>query len=349
LIGARLSRQIAAGVTVGLVALLLGGCGDPGEATPTDASAKGVAERTSSQPEGPLEIKVSLDGWMGAATAGLLTAQAHGYFDDAGLDVWLGTAFEPRAAVPQVLEETDDLGVVRLPQAILAKGTGAPVVVLGSVIAQPTEAMIWLRSAKIGSVSDLEGKTIAIPGDQYQEEFLQSVLARAGLTLKDVTLDRVAYNLAPALLDGSASAAFGGSGNLEGADLRSRGARPIVVADRSLGIPDYEPLVLIARADFAAEHPEEIRGFMSAVARGTATAQWHPDAAAKAVRRSTEKDPETTAAGGRAQLEATLPLLSPGESLDLEQTQTLIDWMAEEGMLSASFPADSLLAKAAGS
>jgi len=280
---------------------------------------------------------------MGAATAGLLTAEARGYFDDAGLDVWLGTAFEPRAAVPQVLEETDDLGVVRLPQAILAKGKGAPVVVLGTVISQPTEAMIWLRSAKIGSVSDLEGKTIAIPGDQYQEEFLQSVLAQAGLTLKDVTLDRVAYSLVPALLDGSADAVFGGSGNLEGADLRSEGAKSTVIGFRSLGIPDYEPLVLIARANLVAEHPEEIRKFIAAVARGTATAQWHPDAAAKAVAESTEKDPGVTAAGTQAQLDATLPLLSPGDPLDLETVQSLIDWMAEEGMLAESFSADALL------
>jgi ABC-type nitrate/sulfonate/bicarbonate transport system substrate-binding protein len=280
---------------------------------------------------------------MGAATAGLLTAAARGYFDDVGLNVWLGTAWQSSAAVPQVVEETDDLGVVRLPQAILAKGKGAPVVVLGSIISQPTEAMIWLRRAKIGSVSDLVGKTIAIPGVQYQEEFLGNVLGQAGLTLEDVTLDRVPYRLVRALLDGSADATFGGLGNLEGAELRAQGARPTVVGVRSLGIPDYEPLVLIARSDLVADHPEAIRRFMSAVAHGTATAQWHPGAAAKAVAESTEKDPESTAAGTRAQLEATLPLLSPGDPLDLHRTQSLIDWMEKEGMLTKSFPADALL------
>jgi putative hydroxymethylpyrimidine transport system substrate-binding protein len=326
--------------TVALVALLLGGCGGAGNGQPQDERANAAAVSRS---DAPLELKVSLDGWMGAATAGLLTAEARGYFDDAGLNVWLGTAYEPRAAVPQVLEETDDLGVVRLPQAILAKSKGAPVVVLGSVIAQPTEAMIWLRSAKIGSVSDLEGKTIAIPGDQYQEEFLRSVLAQAGLTLRDVTLDRAAYRLVPALLDGSADATFGGSGNLEGAELEAEGARSTVVGFRSLGIPDYEPLILIARANLVAEHPEEIREFMAAVARGTTTAQWHSDAAAKAVAESAEKDPEVTEAGMQAQLDATLPLLSPGDSLDLDRTQSLIDWMEKEGMLTQSFPADALV------
>lgn len=346
--GASLTKRVAVGLALGLVALLLGGCGGVGDAGPREESATAAGEGTSSHSDAPFELHVSLDGWMGAATAGLLTAEARGYFDDAGLDVWLGTAYQPGAAVQQVVEETDEIGVVRLPQVVLAKGKGAPVVVLGRIISQPTEAMIWLRSAKIGSVSGLEGKTIAIPGVEYQEEFLRSVLGQAGLTLKDVTLDRVAYGLVPALLDGNADVSFGGSGNLEGVGLGIRGARSTIVGARSLGIPDYEQLVLIARADLVAEHRDAIRRFIAAVARGTTTAQWHPDAAAKAVEGAPEKDPEATPAETEAQLAATLPLLSPGEPMDLGRTQALIDWMAEEGMLADSFSAEELLSEGSG-
>ncbi|HYQ77601.1 MAG TPA: ABC transporter substrate-binding protein [Solirubrobacterales bacterium] len=330
-----------------VVAVLLAGCGAAGDGTPRDGATNAAAE-ADSQSAAPLELKVVVDGWMRPEVAGLLMAEARGYFREAGLKVSLGVPWHPRRAVPYMTEKFLDIAVAQEPQVVIAKSSGAPLVILGSLIAQPTEAMIWLRGSRISSVADLKGKTVAYPGIPYQKKFLQKALEHAGLTLKDVNLDQVGYELIPTLLKHTADAAFGGWENLDGAELEARGAEPVMTGVRSLGIQDYEQLVVAARSDFVAQHPEAIEGFMSAVARGTATAQQHPREALKVVEEAVEGDIDATRAGTEAQIKATLPLLAPGDPMDLDRAQSLIDWMAKEKMIAKPFSADTLLPEGAG-
>ena len=59
---------------------------------------------------------------------------------------------------------------------VLERARGAQVVAVGSLISDPTAAMIWLEKSHIGGIADLKGKTIAIPGLPFQKSFLQSIL-----------------------------------------------------------------------------------------------------------------------------------------------------------------------------
>src|ERR1700746_2015872 len=167
---------VLAGVV--LVAALLFGCG-----------GQGAAETTQGPPAHPWkarEVNVSLDGWEDPANVGTVTAEREGYFGKVGLEV---TTFAPvrlGVVIEDVVIGADEFGISHLPQVVLAQGKGAPVVVVGSIVSQPTAAMIWLKQSHIGDIADLKGKTIAIPGLPFQKAFLQSILARDGLTLDDV-------------------------------------------------------------------------------------------------------------------------------------------------------------------
>jgi putative hydroxymethylpyrimidine transport system substrate-binding protein len=215
---------------------------------------------------------------------------------------------------------------------------------VGSVISHPTGAMIWLQGSGIDQVADLRGKTIAVPGVPFQAGFLEAVLARAGLTLDDVKLKRVGYELVPALVGGQADAIFGGSSNIEGAELQALGEKPVVTPARDLGLPDYEELVLIARTDMVAEEPQSIRDFVSAVERGTAAAASHPAVALKVIRKALESVPPPDRRMMEAQIEATLPLLSSSSAMSLERAQELADWMYENDLVQRRWSAEDLLA-----
>ena len=73
---------------------------------------------------------------------------------------------------------------------------------------------------------DLDGKTVATAGIPYQTDYLETILATAGLTADDVKQVDVGFNLLPALLAGRADAILGGFRNIEGVDLAQRGRRP---------------------------------------------------------------------------------------------------------------------------
>jgi len=318
-------------IALALVAALLTGCGGGGAETETGID----------QPW-PETVEVTLDGRIGPANVGLLLAEKRGYFDDFRLDVRVGSPVRPNRPAAYVTFGTDDLGLAQLPQVLLAKEKGMPLVVVGSLLPQPTAAMIWLKSSGIRGVGDLKGKTIAIPGVRFQEALLKTVLERAGLTLADMELKRVGYDLVPALTSGRADAIFGGAWNVEGAALEARGARPVIRRVQSLGVPAYDELVVIGRSDYVAENPQLIRDFMSTAARGIADAVSDPDAAARVIAESNESSPEFSSKETEAALRATLPLLSASGHLDPAQAADLVDWMHEQGLIRKQWPRSEL-------
>jgi putative hydroxymethylpyrimidine transport system substrate-binding protein len=288
------------------------------------------------------EVKVTLDGVAGPANVAIAMAIERGFFTDVGMEVWEGVPVLPSRPINYTTSPTIDLGITQQPQVPLATENGAPIVAVGSLVTEPTAAMIWLPRAKIQGISDLKGKTVAIPGIPYEEDLLESILKRAGLTLDDVNLKRVSYDLAPALLDGRADAIFGGSWNIEGVTLRERGAKPVIKKVQELGVPRYEELVIITRTDRAAEKPKMIRDFLSAVVRGAEAAVADPEGAVKVIEENPESNAELTPAITRAQVKATLPLLSQSGRMDTAKASDFIAWMHEQGMIRSAPPASEL-------
>ncbi|HEX5983022.1 MAG TPA: ABC transporter substrate-binding protein, partial [Solirubrobacterales bacterium] len=222
-------------IVVLAAALALAGCGEGSSAEPETANGPKEEMR---------DLRVTLDGLAGAPNVGIIIAEAYGYFDEAGLDVLYSDPVLPVRPLPYVVGGDTEVSVSHLPEVVLAQQEGAPVVAIGSVIPETTAAFIWLPESKIKGIADLEGKTIGVPGLRFQTRLLESLLAQAGLTLADVKVEVVDYELVPALTKGRVDATFGGSWSVEGAELQAMGLNPVITPVRDLGVPPFEELVL---------------------------------------------------------------------------------------------------------
>ena len=109
---------------------------------------------------------------------------------------------------------------------VLAHEQGLDVVAIGALVNRPLTSMIWLQKSGIKGVADLKGKTVATAGIPYQDAYLETILARVGLTPSDVKTVNVGFGLLPALVSGRADAMLGGFRNVEGVDLRRARRRP---------------------------------------------------------------------------------------------------------------------------
>ncbi|HEU5062261.1 MAG TPA: ABC transporter substrate-binding protein [Solirubrobacterales bacterium] len=309
-------------------AVLFAGCGEGGGAE--------TGEERPRAPEGTRTLSLAIDGAPGPEVAGVLVAYERGYFADAGIDAAITTPLTPSRPLSYVLNGSVDVGISHQPQVVMAQEKGAGVVAFGTLVPEPTMSMIWLKGSRIGGISDLKGKTVAVPGVPFQTSFLEAVLRRAGLTLDDVKLERVEHDLVPALVSGRADAVFGGSWNVEGAELQARGLQPVVTRVQDLGVPPYDELVLVARRYRLSKEPELFRRVMAAVRRGTAAAIADPEAATRAIvdERYAESYPENRKAI-RAGVEKTLPLLSRTGDTRPGQADRLVDWMYEQGLISS--------------
>jgi putative hydroxymethylpyrimidine transport system substrate-binding protein len=318
----------------GLLALLLSGCGSAGETT-------------AAHVEPPLKKQwnMGLDEWESAATMGVLMAESRGYFANT-VDSLVGIT--PASSLRYVMTEVDDVGVARAPQVVVSTEKGASIVIIGSLVRQPTAALVWLKGSGIHSITDLKGKTIAIPGERFQKIFLEHILARAGLTLADVDLQSGGHRLTETLLNGRADATFGGSWNVEGPELEAHGKKPVITRLTSLGFPPYEELVLIARRHRVLREPQAYRDYVAAIVRGVRTGQKDPKAVAKEIVAANESNPDLGLEYEEAAVEATLPLLSRTGQVDRRQLARLADWMFAEGMLTREVRVSELLAEGSG-
>ncbi len=329
-----------------VAAALLGGCGSGQEAadtavttTPKKESRPAFAGKPS--PTFPRELHLSFGGQMSPAEVAIQMAVTKGYFREVGLTVFTGFPVWPRRPVSYVAAYTDDIAVAQQPQVALAKDHGAPIVAVGSLVSQPTAALIWLGGSGIKDVADLKGRTIAAPGIPYQDEMLESILERAGVNPDDVEVKHVGYHLMPALLHGKADAIFGGSWNVEGVTLRKRGLQPVIKRVQELGVPSYDETMIVTRADRAAREPRVVRKFMAALERGVAAVRNNPRLAAK-VLESSPHEFRTSRGEMEAQVRATLPLLSRTGSIDPDQAEKLLTWMHGEGMIRRQPPVSEL-------
>ena len=328
-----------------VTAVLLGGCGSGQEAVDTTVSTTAKESRPAfagkPSPTFPKQLHLSFEGQMSPAEAAIQMAVTKGYFRDVGLTVFTGVPVWPRRPVSYIAAYTDDIAVAQQPQVALGKDHGAPIVAVGSLISEPTAALIWLKGSGIRSIADLKGKTIAAPGIPYQDEMLESILGRAGLNPDDVEVKHVGYHLMPALLHGKADAIFGGSWNVEGVTLRRRGLNPVIKTVQELGVPSYAETMIVTRADRAAREPQVVRKFMAALERGVAAVRKDPRLAAK-ILASSPHEFRTSRGEMEAQMRATLPLLSQTGSIDPDQAAKLLTWMHGEGMIRRQPPVSEL-------
>ncbi|HEU5062262.1 MAG TPA: ABC transporter substrate-binding protein [Solirubrobacterales bacterium] len=315
---------------VGATALLVGCGGGDGS---TGAEEGMITLDTKKNPLAPPQprwyLRLTLDNHPSAENVGILMASERGYFSDLRISVLVSTPATTGRPVRYVMDGRADIGVTHQPQVAMAQERGKPVVAFGSLVSQPTMAMIWPRKSGIEDVSDLQGKTVAILEAPVHESFLEIVLARAGLTLADVKLRRVERDLAPELAGGRADAIFGGSRNVEGAELEAGGMKVTSTPVTELGIPPFDELVLFAQRDFASEEPELMRRFRVAVARGAAAAIEDPRAAVEVILETPGGEPARKAT--EAAVEATLPLLSKTGRVSPARTRRLVEWMQEQG------------------
>jgi putative hydroxymethylpyrimidine transport system substrate-binding protein len=301
--------------------------------------AVGCGEKTESTTPGtPQQLTLALDFYVNPDHAGIFEAIDNGYFRDAGLDVQTQTPSDPSAPIKEVAAGRADLAISYEPEVLLAHDQGLPVKAVAAIVPTPLTSLIWLKDSGIQRVKDLKGKTVATAGIPYQEDYLKTILERAGLTTNDVDTVDVQQGLLQAILGGHAQAMLGGFLNVEGVDLERRGENPTVIPVDKLGIPTYDELVLVANSDTLDDSSEDIRLFLDALERGTKAAVADPAGATKAILDAGKGlDPKIT----RAEVDKTLPLLMPKDTkhpygyMDPSQWERFAHFFADHGVIQA--------------
>jgi putative hydroxymethylpyrimidine transport system substrate-binding protein len=317
-------RPASAATLVLLLALagLVAGCGEKSE----DVTAN--PERT--------ELNVTLDWFPNPDHVAIFEAQNQGYFRDVGLDVRTRVPSDPAAPIKQVAAGRTDLAISYEPEVFLARKQGLPVVAVAALVQRPLTSLMATSKSGVRSVRELRGKRVGTAGIPYQSAYLETILARANVPRSSVKETNVGASLLPAMLSGKVDATLGAFWNVEGIELRQRRQRPWIVPVDRLGVPDYDELVLVVNEDDVDGRRDDLRLFISAVARGARQARRDP---ATATRNLIDNNEDLRLRTTRASVRATIPTLFPEEAdrpfgyLDPVAWRNYGGWMVDNGLL----------------
>jgi putative hydroxymethylpyrimidine transport system substrate-binding protein len=145
----------------------------------------------------------------------------------------------------------------------------------------------------------------------------------------------VGQSLLATMLSGKVDATLGAFWNVEGVELGQRGVRAWIKAVDELGVPDYDELVLVANSDKLDEQRDDLRLFVSAVARGAAEARKDPREATRVIRDANrDLREQSTAPSVRLTIRTLFPPSGrPWGFLDPVAWRNYGGWMVDNGLL----------------
>jgi putative hydroxymethylpyrimidine transport system substrate-binding protein len=293
---------------------------------------------------GRQKLGLTLDWTPNPDHVGFYYARESGIFAKAGLDVAIRAPSDPTAPLKLVALEESDLAVSYEQELFFAAAKKLPVVAVAAVVPQPLNSIMAIEP-QIHSLADLNGRTIGITGVPSDYAALDTALASAGLSRKNVKVVSIGYNLLPALLAHRVDAVLGVYRNVEGIELAQRGLKPTVISLDRAGVPFYDELVLVANSTRLRSDPTYARTvsrFVNAFLLGTAQARSHPQRSLAILRKVTASDPHFLA---RA-TPATLTLLSGRQGIGCMRAtewQRFGAWMQARGLLKTPIPASAVM------
>lgn len=212
-------------------------------------------------------ITLLLDWFVNPDHGPLFVAQERGYFSDAGLRVEMIAPSDPNDPPKLVAAKRADVAISYQPALTLHAGEGVPLARIATLVATPLNTLVVLRDGPVRSLADLKGRRIGFSVGGFEDALLKAMLARAGLTLADVSLINVNFSLSPALLAGRVDAVIGAFRNFELNQLAIEGRPGRAFHPEEEGVPVYDELILVAHRDRVRD--PSLRRLVDAIERGT--------------------------------------------------------------------------------
>ncbi|WP_425072005.1 ABC transporter substrate-binding protein [Sagittula sp. S175] len=234
----------------------------------------GLALATTASAETAMPF--ALDWKFEGPAAPYFTAIDKGYFADAGLTVEVTAGQGSLDAIPKVATGAFPVGFADINSLIkfLDQNPGAPVTAVMMVYDKPPFAIVGRKSLGVEAPKDLEGKVLGAPPPDGAWAQFPIFAAENGLDMEKITVEPVGFpTREPMLAEGKVASVTGFSFssflNLVRLGVPEDDISTILMADNGV---DLYGNAIIVNTEFAAEHPEEVKAFLDAVAKGWAAA-----------------------------------------------------------------------------
>ncbi|MFP4423129.1 MAG: ABC transporter substrate-binding protein [Desulfococcaceae bacterium] len=251
--------------------------------------------------------------WLfNTSVVGDLYADVHGFFKAEGLEVNVKPGGPERDAVRELELGHADFGVASADQVIRARAKGAPVVVLAQLFQiNPLQWIYRASKPPVTELADLKGRTLGVTFGGNDETILRTLLAKAGLTERDLKLFSVRYDYTPFYRDQVDlwPVYRNAQGPILAKKLGAEGEDVAFFSPAEFGV-QFVANSVVTSAETLEESPEMVEKFVRALMAGWRTAL-NPENNAKALETLAEFDKDTEPDILETQLDITRALVLP--------------------------------------
>ena len=290
-----------------------------------------------------IDISLALDWYPNSNHAGIYYGIDNGYFEENDINVDVYTPSDPASILQTVASGRDEFGISYQPDLLLARSEGIPVVAVHSIVKTPLNSIMTLGDSGIDNPSKLKNKTIGYPGIPLNIGILSSILEEQSLTIDDVELVDVGFDLVPALLSERVDAIIGAFWSHESILIELEGREVNILKFEEWGIPKYHELVLVTSEEYFKNNEEIVEKFVDAFSRGYKKSIENNDKSMEAlIAAFPEVNIELETQG--------IKLLSPlwQESFDsdgMDSWNKFGDWMKDKGLISKNLDVEKSIIK----
>ncbi len=296
------------------------------------------------------KVNLTLDWTPNPDHVALYYALKKGFFTKAGLDVHMQAPSDPSLPLKLVGVNKTDLAISYEPELFYGAQKHLPAIVVAAVVPVPLNSLIALKSAHINKLSDLKGHTVGTTGIPSDEAIFATMLHTAHLKTSDVKNVHVGFNLVTSLLSHKVDAIIGGYRNVEAIQVGQKVHQaPSVFPANTLGVPNYDELVLVANANRLksdAAYATTVRKFVGALVAAAKAARANASDAITIMKQTTQYD----ASFLKKSVPTTLALLKPSSSglgcISPQQWQSFGNWMLKRKLIKTPVKAATVMTTA---
>lgn len=280
------------------------------------------------------KLLVLLDWFANPDHAPLFVAEKQGYFKQQGLDVELVGPADPADPPKLVAAGKADIAITYQPQFLEQIDQGLPLIRIGTLIDKPLNCLVVLKESPIQTVTALKGKRVGYSSGGMGDATLKVMLEKNGLTLKDVEVINIHYDLTQAMLTKKVDAVIGMMRNFEVTQLELAGKPARVFYPEQNGMPTYSELIFVVQRQ--KQHDPRFPRFLKAVEQGVGYLKKHPE---EAWQDFANRHPESNNELNHRAWQATLPYFAKNPvKLDSAEFLRFAQFMRDNGLIKTVQP-----------
>lgn len=221
-------------------------------------------------------LSVMLDWFVNPDHGPIIVAAERGYFTEAGLDVTIIPPADPSDPPKMAAAGQVDLAVSYQPQLYLQHAAGLGLKRVGTLIDAPLYCVMVDAAGPVKTMADLRGRKVGYSLAGIEAALMQRMLRHNGVDPAEVETINVNFALTPAVATGQVAAVSGAFRNFELHQMAAVGHQGRCFLPEDNGVPAYDELIYLARADLAGD--DRIARFLAATGRAAAEIAADPQA-----------------------------------------------------------------------